>query len=918
MFKKSSLLLLALIYVQFLFGQNTIQGKIMDTVDSKIVENATVILLDAKDSTIIKFSRSKKDGSFNLSELPTGEYIILVTHQSFADYVSPVSLDAAMKNLGVVPITPMSKLLEEVVVSGVSAIRVKGDTTIYTADSFVVGANANVEELLTKLPGIQVDANGNIKAMGQDVRKVLVDGEEFFGDDPGMAVKNLRADAVKEVQVFDKKSEQAEFTGIDDGQTAKTINLKLKEDKRKGYFGKVELAGGLQDDISNRFNNNLMLSSFKGKRKISGFLLNGNVGKAGLNWEDRERYGMNDESGFQTDGDGVVIYYGGGDDELMLNTMNGFTTNINAGLQYTNKWNNKHDFNFSPKYNSQDYINNSSSFSQSFIGDSILTNNSNTFTNADRYNLRQSLIYKWQLDSNKTLTLRTNATYSHSESEENTNSISTGGNDVLKNKSNRYKQYENDKFSHNSSLSYQQKFKKNRRTLTVNMKLNSYKMDLRNKLQADNFSYFDGIEVSNVSQDQYTSGDNVNSIFSGNFVYTEPISKTFSLLVGYQIAVNSSRNDQSTYRYSNITGKYDELLDSLTNDFKQVLTEHRPSLKISYNSKKLNYNFGGSVALVDFDLRNYSLNNNIRRNYENFFPEASLNYKYKSNSSLRFNYNGSTIQPTVNQLQPLNNNSNYFLQTIGNPDLKPTFRHSLSVNHQSYNFLKEKWTYQSINFSVSDNAITYNRRVDLDSNKTIMRPENIDGNFSINAYMGMGSKLKKLKINYDINPNINYYENNQFINDEKVKAKQLSAGLNVGVRKDKAKKYETYIGSNVGYNRRTLSSDNNKIYFFSNTLTARAKVYYKKVWSLTSQYNYTWRQKTEQFNESINIHLWEARLEKSFFKEEFTAFVSINDILNQNIDVQRQFSNNSLSEVRNDRLMQYWLVGFIWNFKNKN
>src|SRR4029078_6500864 len=189
-----------------------------------------------------------------------------------------------------------SKILQEVIIKTGKPIQIKGDTTVYTADSFKVSANANVEELLRKLPGIQVDKDGKIKAMGETVEKVLVDGEEFFGDDPGMAVKNLRADAVKEVQVFDKKSEQAEFTGIDDGKTQKTINLKLKEDKKKGYFGKIDAAGGLQKNIPNRFNDNLLFSSFKGKRKLSAFLLNGNTGQDGLNWQDEQKYGGQDDN----------------------------------------------------------------------------------------------------------------------------------------------------------------------------------------------------------------------------------------------------------------------------------------------------------------------------------------------------------------------------------------------------------------------------------------------------------------------------------------------------------------------------------------------------------------------------------------------------------------------------------------------
>ncbi|RYD74902.1 MAG: carboxypeptidase regulatory-like domain-containing protein, partial [Sphingobacteriales bacterium] len=220
--------------------QANLSGSIKDTTSGNLVKNAVVALLSPKDSTLISFTRTKDNGSYNLPNISSGKYTLMVMHPTFADYVEDVEVKTGDTKLPLVAVTPKSKLLEAVIVRSGGTMRIKGDTTVYTADSFKVSANANVEELLKKMPGIQVDKNGEIKAMGEKVEKVLVDGEEFFGDDPGMAVKNLRADAIKEVQVFKKKSDQAEFTGIDDGQSKQTINLKLKEDKKRGYFGKIE------------------------------------------------------------------------------------------------------------------------------------------------------------------------------------------------------------------------------------------------------------------------------------------------------------------------------------------------------------------------------------------------------------------------------------------------------------------------------------------------------------------------------------------------------------------------------------------------------------------------------------------------------------------------------------------------------
>ncbi|MEO9209493.1 MAG: hypothetical protein ABI208_00255, partial [Ginsengibacter sp.] len=272
------LFLLLLFCFQNSFAQNVkLSGTIINSNENTPVSNAVVALLSPKDSVLIKFTRTNPSGKFVL-EVPKGNYIMMTSQPYFADLLDNITLEGN-RDFPSMKLISKSTLLQEVIIKTGTPFRIKGDTTIYTADSFKVSANANVEELLKKLPGIQVDKDGKIKAMGENVEKVLVDGEEFFGDDPGMTIKNLRADGVKEVQVFDKKSEQSEFTGIDDGNTKKTINLKLKEDAKKGYFGKFDIAGGPEKHIDNRYNTNLMFSSFKGKRKFSTFLLTGNTGQ---------------------------------------------------------------------------------------------------------------------------------------------------------------------------------------------------------------------------------------------------------------------------------------------------------------------------------------------------------------------------------------------------------------------------------------------------------------------------------------------------------------------------------------------------------------------------------------------------------------------------------------------------------------
>ncbi len=923
MHKLTALLLAFFCLSMASFSQTvSVSGNLSDKSDNKPVKNAVVALLTPKDSILYKFIRTDAAGDFILKNVNPGNYIFMTTHPFYADYTDTISVKDADNKMGSVALFNKSKLLQEVIIKTGSAIKIKGDTTIYTADSFKVSANANVEELLKKLPGIQVDKNGEIKAMGEKVAKVLVDGEEFFGDDPGMAVKNLRADAVKEVQVFDKKSDQAEFTGIDDGNTQKTINLKLKDDKKRGYFGKIDAAGGPQKLIDDRYNTNILLSSFKGKRKLTGFVLNGNTGQDGLSWQDEQKFGGENENfSMNMDDDGNVNFMwngGGSDDEPYVNTENGFIKNTNAGLQYSNKWNDKQTFNISPKFNNQIYTNSNGRFSQTQIGDSALNENSTGVTNVNRRNFKTNATYDIKLDSNNTIKFTARANFYHTESEELRNGITTGKTGTIKNITERNLQSTSDKAAYSGSVIFKHKFKKARRTASINTDWNLLNTDSESYLKSKNQSYFDGSPATAQDLNQFKRSDKTTQNISATLVYTEPLSKKYSLELSHQLSFNKGVNDQLTYSYSNLTGKYDFVVDSLSNQFDQGITVNRPSARISFNDKKIKYNFGSGFAFTHFNLLDKSFDKNYVRNYTNFFPSANFTYNYKSNHSLRFNYNGNTNQPSLNQLQPLRNNNDYFNQYVGNPDLKPSFANTFRLSHNSYNFLKELNTYQSFSFRTVQNAISNSRVTDLDSGKTTTKPVNINGNFSIGFYGGTWFKLKKLNVQVGFNPNVSFNKAANIINNVKSFANTLNTGISVYLSKSKDKKYDISLNNEFSYNRNTTTQNSVVKKFNTNNTSLYTTVYYKKTWSITTDYNFFIRQKTVDFQDNLTNQLWNAKLQKTFKNDEFTAYIMVRDILNQNIGINRSFYENTIVEERNDRLKRYGMIGFTWNFKNKS
>jgi hypothetical protein len=924
MFKKIIAFAAILCLSHYAFSQTAgVKGIIRDTTANIAVRNAVVAILTPVDSILVGFTRTGAQGEFDIKNIGNGKYIVMVMHPSFADYVEDIDVNGPV-SLPQIAVTPKSKLLADVILKSGSPIRIKGDTTIYTADSFNVSANANVEELLKKLPGIQVDKNGQITAMGQTVEKVLVDGEEFFGDDPGMAVKNLRADAVKEVQVFDKKSDQAEFTGIDDGKTQKTINLKLKEDKKKGYFGKIDIAGGLLKDMENRYNDNLMYSSFRGKRKLSVFLLNGNTGQDGLSWQDNEKFGLQDDNvSMSMDDDGGMMYMwrgGSSDDEPTVNTEDGFIKNLNAGAQYSNKWNDKITLNFSPKYNEQVYSNNKQIFTQEQVNDpryAYLNEHANSATHVDRHNIKLRGIYDIKLDTSNTLKITANANFYHTNSMEAGNSEKTGSNGDPINRRNNVSTYNSDKYALSGNAIFRHKFKKARRTLSVNADWTLLNTEGTNFINTFN-QVFDPSNPYTKEVDQMIDYVKQTNKITTKAVYTEPLNKKLSMEIAHEFSYTKGNNDQITYSKLPGTVKYDQRVDSVSNNFDQTILVNKPSAKLNYSYKKIKFNFGSGFGLTHFNLTDKTYHKDYIRNFTNFFPVASFTYNYKSNHSFRFNYNGYTTQPTINQLQPLRNSTDEFNQYIGNPDLKPSFSNSFNISHNGYDFIKDRWMYQSLNINMTNNAIKYNRDLDFNNGKTTTQPINTDGNISINFWSGVGFKMKKINTRFNVNPHLTYYKSVDMFNKVLNKSQTTNAGLSVYISKSKDKKYDFSLSNDFSHNRNSSSLNNaNKRRFNTNTLGGDATVYIKKVWSIQSDFQFYSRQKTAQDNTDLNNKLWNARLQRTFNKNEFTVYVKVRDILKDNIGIERNFSSSVYTETRNDRLQRYWLVGFAWDFKNK-
>ncbi|HEX8461765.1 MAG TPA: outer membrane beta-barrel family protein [Segetibacter sp.] len=904
----------------------SIKGVISDTLNKKSLSSTAISILTAKDSVLVKFTRSNSSGLFELKDLPVGKFVLMVTYPSYADYMYPVTLtENASEDVGVIKMTLKSKLLEEVLVrQKIAAVRLKGDTVEYKADSFRVREGASVEEMLRKLPGLQVDKDGNITAQGEKIEKVLVDGEEFFGDDPTVATKNIQADAIDKVQVFDKKSDQAAFTGIDDGTKTKTLNLTLKDDKKKGYFGKVDVGS----DLKNRWNNSLMANSFRTKRKFSVYGIMSSTGKTGLNWEESSKYGENNNMEYSEDG-GYFFSSGGNDEFDSYGSFGGqgLPTSWSGGAQYSNKYNSdKQTVNGSYRYNKLNTVGGSSTVSQSILPGN--TFNSNETTSAFSTKQRNALngTYEWQIDSFTSIKIKANGFTGDQKSFSTTNgeTINTSGNLV---KTFRSISSEGDNSSINSNFLLRHRFKKAGRTMSLSFDEQSRKNSNTGFLFSAN-QFYNKTELRNIDTvDQKKVNDIINSGYYSRISYTEPIVKNLFLEVGYGIRISNSESKKLSYD-RNTSGKYENLNESFSNNFRYYVLTNSGGMAWRYNTKKTTASIGGDIAQANFTQTDILHNNVIKYTYTNLFPKANFMYKFSGNTRFNLSYSGSTRQPGIEQVQPIRDNTNTLNVAIGNPDLKQEFRHNVNLNFNSYKVLKQRGFYTYASFSTTTNSISTNETTVISGNNAGQRTYqfvNLNGNY--NGYSGGGYNLKIQKLDLSVNAgfNIQVTRNNNIVNTVDSIGRVTttnnttdnnSYGINLGSYKFKEKKFDVNLNSQVMYNSSTSTvNKSSKTNYYTHTHNLYVNVTLPYKFEVNSNVQAEFRQKTELFSGNNNVILWNAYIGRKFFKND-KGMISIraNDILNKNIGYSRTISSNILRENTSQTLRRYFLLAFTFNF----
>jgi hypothetical protein len=891
--------------------QGSLKGMVTDTLNKQNLSNAVVSVLRAKDSVLVKFTRTTKEGNFDLPNLTAGKYIVMVSYPAYADYVDIITTSTGVTDLGKISVITKATLLQEVIVKQtIGSIRMKGDTTEYKADSFKVSANADVQELLRKMPGIQVNSKGEITAQGERVQKVLVDGEEFFSDDPAVVTKNLRADAVDKVQAFDKKSDQAVFTGIDDGQKIKTLNLTLKEDKKKGYFGKAE-AGG---DFDRYGYGKLLANSFKGKRKISGYLTTDNTKFESLNWNENQNYGGNSNMTTEVTDDGGIMMWGSGDD---FSWGTGFPRSITGGLHFSNKWNkDKHNSNNTYQFNQLDVSGINSEKTQNILPGADLISTSVQDQVSSRKRNKITSTYEWQIDSSSSLKVTARGSIVNSNMASNFLGRTITSDSILLNQSNRNTSTVDENKTMNTTIFYRKRFKKMGRTISWNNDINYNDRADDGFLIADNTFYDSfGTLIKRENVDQQKTNKQIATTINSTINYTEPLWKNTFLVLNYKLSVSRNDAERNTFAKNAANNKYENLVDTLSNHFIFNTTGHNGSVNIRYNVKKFNFSVGTGLGTV-----NYRLNDLVKQTdrnviFNNFIPAVTFNYTPKQQRRLNFSYNGSTRNPSLTQIQPIIDNIDPLNLTIGNPNLKQSFVHQFNLGGSDYKVLKSRRINFNINYSKTENAISNSSFVD-DQGRRVNQAINVAGNYSLSGYVGYGFEIiPSFNIGLDIGPRINQFANRVNGIDNITKNRATNFGFNMGYWGDKWINFYAY-GSAVYNNSTTSIRPDISTKFWSYNANTSMEFKLKKIKTyIDFELNANIFQKTAVFADQRDVYIVNASARKIISKnDQWEIKASVNDLFNQNLGINRNASSNFITETTNQTIQRYFLFSLIWNF----
>jgi hypothetical protein len=917
--RKIYLLLLVFLASTSVWAQKngSVKGLAFDTLSKQVVANATVTLLEKKDSSLVSFTMTDNSGRFELKGIPNGEYRLLITHVNYhnSNTLFKITDGDKIAELGNIVMNDVAKTLPEVVVRNEDPpVTMINDTIQYNAGSFKTPPNASVEQLLKKLPGVKVEKDGTIKAQGEKVNRVLVDGKEFFGNDPKIATKNLPADAIDKVQVYDKQSDQAQLTGFEDGNYEKTINLKLKKDKKKGLFGKVTAGAGTNDRYEGKFN----MNSFKGARQMSAIAMANNTNADGFSFMDILNF-TGALKAMQSGGGNVNINMTGDDAAAMgVNPggHEGITTARGGGLNYNNIIGTKLDFQSNYFYNSYNPYTESHVERQYFLPDSTYFSKQNSYADNQNNTHRINLNMLYQLDSFNSIRFTPSFSYQNTKNKSRNDYQTLSEEKNLTNEGFSNNLSSNSGYNFKSDLIWRKKFRRKGRTFSLSLNTSLNETDGDGSLSSiTSFYYPNGslLKKDTLNQKNEITGDLRG--YNARAVYTEPLGKRSLLELSAGRSNTKSTAEKTTWDYNKTNGKYDMVNHFLTNDFENTYDYTNAGIRVRTQKKKYNYAVGVSwqQSGLEGKIISGTKDSVISKTFHNLLPNARFQYNFSKFRTLSLTYVAAVNQPSISQLQPVPDVSNPLYIKNGNPDLKQEYSHNLMGQLAFLSPYKNKNFFTFFNLQATKNKIVnYDTLTQLGVKQT--KPVNVNGVYNFNSNISYSLPVRFLKGSIEFSSRNGYFHGKQFINGVGNTSRTLSVGPSVRLDMNPNDKLTISIGADLSYTKTkySLQPSLNNNYLLQEYNTA-VDWEMPKGFFLSSDFTYSINsQRAAGFNAKIPI--WNASVSKQMLNYnrgelKFTA----TDLLNRNIGINRSTNQNYIEDSRVMTLRQFFLVSFTYN-----
>lgn len=870
----------------------TVKGRVFDSSENKGLPYATVSLVKAQDSTLVTFARADSAGNFKLNNIERGNYLLSTSFVGYGPvwFPLPVLNTQQVYDAGKVYMTNVSRLQDLSVMAKRPPVEINNDTLEFNTENFKTQPNAVVEDMLKKMPGVTVESDGTIKINGQAVKRVLVNGKEFFTGDVKMATKNLNADAVDKVQVFDKKSDQATFTGVDDGNSEKTINLKLKKDRNNALFGKVTAGAGTHEKYDGQAN----INKFKWNEQLSFLGMANNTNRQGFSLMDVLNFTGELSRGMRNGGGGIRIQTSDNSNNNnglpvsgLGQNQQGVATTVAGGLNYNNTWNNgKTDFNGNYTASNIHLLTDKQSNMQNLLPGNNYNRADSTHTINNATQHRLNFILDQKVDSSFSFKLTPSLTWQHSNKKQQENYTSETPGKVKLNDGFSNTSSVADAFNFTTDALLRKRFKKKGRTISGDFSVGYNHSKLNGSQLSDNTFYGGGSSIdSNINQ--LNSCDGVTKNFGGNITYTEPLGKRSLLAFSSFYNVNKGQSNKQTYNYSSTTGKHDAFDSLLSNDFSSNYAYAGGGISFRSNVKKISLTAGASLQSAELKTINNTNRQTIHQSFTDVLPNAMFQYQFTQMKNLRLDYNTSTTQPSVTQLQPVADVSDPLNVTTGNATLKRSYNHNVTVNFFSANPSKRTNLFALVNFSSTSNAIVQSDSITSFGTR-VSKPVNANGVNSFFSNLEYGFPLKKLHSRIEVGSSFNYSKNVSFVNGDRNNIGSTSFGPNVSYNFSRDNKIDIELSARLSFStaKYSLEPAFNTHYLHQNYGVDMTNYL---PWGITlhNELNYVLNTgRADGYNTSIP--LWNASIAKTFLKNSRGELkLSAMDLLNRNTGITR-------------------------------